>query len=366
MEANINELIAELKEIDFPNVINSSYMPIVDATNLLRQMIEDGGDYEATKETIQAVRDFELSGSYRTGEIASKYGALVNEQAVDNQGKFDLALGKALNYLRDIVNIRPVINEVDSILGSLIWLENGHALILAKNNFEKAGYNAELWKQMDNDIKGTYEIVNSNHESESINSNPLKGLDFNDQKNVQKYYEARDTDFMYLFTRYLPGNSFVLEPLGGRLTMTAERIAQVLTIDAYSEKVSKLIDKLDDIKVTLNYCEQNLSATVAIPKSGECVQMLEILKQLVLAVRDLGDRVLVIYDKFKNCDDDAPYCFMKKLPSLSTVSGYSLDSLNKDDPIKGGTHFADNYKKLCTSLVDYRKKYIRGFGLINF
>ena len=69
-----------------------------------------------------------------------------------------------------------------------------------------------------------------------------------------------------------------------------------------------------------------------------------------------------IHDNFKKRGDDEPYCFMQKLEV--SVSGYRLGELNKDDPIKTGLHMSYNYRKLFESLNDYRKDYIRGFGLI--
>ena len=119
MSTNVNELISELKGLDLPATISGSYLPIVDLVNLIRCMIEDGGDYEATSETLIAVRDNELSSGGRMGLVASQYGSLLNESAVDNQGKFDLELGKALMYLQVRSRNGARINWAQSLVRNL-------------------------------------------------------------------------------------------------------------------------------------------------------------------------------------------------------------------------------------------------------
>lgn len=192
MSTNVNELIAELKEQDLSETISSSYKPLVDLVNLFRMMIEDGGDFESTRVTLEAVRDFEVSTGGKMGQAASQYGSLINETAVDNQGKFDLALGKALMYLKDIVYLQPVLHDVHEILAGLIWLVDGHALIRAKSNFEKAGYNDRIFQQMDDDIMGVYNIVSSRHENECFSSAKYANAEITKDQ-LYDYVSARES-----------------------------------------------------------------------------------------------------------------------------------------------------------------------------
>lgn len=365
MSTNVNELISELKGLDLPATISGSYLPIVDLVNLIRCMIEDGGDYEATSETLIAVRDNELSSGGRMGLVASQYGSLLNESAVDNQGKFDLELGKALMYLRDIVNMQPVLHDAYEIAMGLIWFKNGHALIKAESNFKKAGYSDKIVQQMDDDIMGVYNIVSSRHENESFISAKYANVDITKDQ-VADYVSDRESDFDYLIKKYIPGKSFYLDFSSTNIRMTAERAAEVDTLDKYSEKVSELMDKVADIEISLAACELFFGKEKAIPSSNEGKQVLEQVKAMVLAINDLGKHVLEIYDNFKKRGDDAPYCFMKKLTSIGKVSGYELGNLNSDDPIKTGTHYRDNYIKLAKSLARYLNDYKKGFGRVSY
>ena len=365
MSTNVNELIAEIKELDLSETISSSYKPLVDLVNLFRMMIEDGGDFESTRDTLEAVRDYEVSTGGKMGQAASQYGSLINETAVDNQGKFDLALGKALMYLKDIVYLQPVLHDVHEILAGLIWLVDGHALIRAKSNFEKAGYNDRIFQQMDDDIMGVYNIVSSRHENECFGSAKYANAEITKDQ-LYEYVSARESDFDYLIKKYIPGKSFYVDFTTVNIRMTSERAAEAATLDKYSEKVSGLMDKLADIEITIAACELFFGKEKPIPSSNEGQQVIEQLKALVLVINDLSKHVLEIYDNFKKRGDDAPYCFMKKLPSIGKVSGYELGNLNSDDPIKTGTHFRDNYIKLAKSLCSYANEFKRGFGKVSF
>ena len=268
-------------------------------------------------------------------------------------------------YLRDIVNMQPVLHDAYEIAMGLIWFKNGHALIKAESNFKKAGYSDKIVQQMDDDIMGVYNIVSSRHENESFISAKYANVDITKDQ-VADYVSDRESDFDYLIKKYIPGKSFYLDFSSTNIRMTAERAAEVDTLDKYSEKVSELMDKVADIEISLAACELFFGKEKAIPSSNEGKQVLEQVKAMVLAINDLGKHVLEIYDNFKKRGDDAPYCFMKKLTSIGKVSGYELRNLNSDDPIKTGTHYRDNYIKLAKSLARYLNDYKKGFGRVSY
>lgn len=366
MQIDVNQLMSALKQMDLAGEITYSTKPIIDAIELIKRMTETGLGFEETNETLRSVYEFELAPGGRLGSISSQYGALVGEASAVNQGKFDLASGKALMYLGDIVNIQPVLKAAYDIALGLLWLEDGSALILAKETFDRAGYHYELREYIERDVKGVYAIVSSKHESENEKTNKLPPLDFSKIEDQNTYLKAREFDFAILCTKYLPPNGILLDPCTNNFRFMPDREAQVITLDKYSERICRLMDKIADIEVTLAACELFFAMPKAIPQSKECQVLLDLVKQLVTGINDLGKHTLDIYDKFKKGGDEVPYCFMRKIKAFEEVSGFGLQDLNKDEPIKTGLHLRLNYKIMFTALVEYKKVFMRGFGLFDY
>ena len=366
MEINVNELMMELRQENLAEEIKGSTNPTNDAAALITELTKEGLGFDKTKETLEASRDFELAPGGRLAQISSKYGGLVGNSCAENQGKFDLECGKAMMYLGDIVNILPVLNEAYKIVMGLVWFEDGAALLLAKSNFERVGYTGDLMDKIVGDVKGINKIVNSKHESENEKTKQLPPLDYTKKEDKDVYYKAREYDFGILCVKYLPTNSIIEDPVHGSFRFIANRGAHIITLDQYSERICGLMKKLADIEITLAACELFFAMPKAIPQSNEGIALMNSVKQLVTAIYELGKHTLEVYDNFKKGGDEVPYCFMKKIKAFEEVSGYGLQNLNKDEPIKSGLHLRENYKIMFQALVDYRKDFIRGFGLLDY
>lgn len=365
MEINVNQLMMELKQEDLAAEISGAINPTLDAVTLLTHITETGTKFEETKKTLEAVQ-LELPAGGRLGALSSKYGGLVGNSCAVNQGKFDLDCGKALMYLEDIVNLQPVLRDVQAILTGFIWLENGTKLILAKETFQKAGYHPNLRDYIERDVMGVYKIVSSKHENECEETSKLPPLDYSNPKDKETYCKAREFDFGILLIRYLPFDGIVEDSASNTLRLSYERKTQIITLDQYSEKICGLMKEVADIEITLAACELFFAKEKPIPNSNEGKALVEALKQFVTAIYELGKHTLEIYDNFKKGGKDVPYCFMEKIKAFENVSGFGLQDLNKDEPIKTGLHLRYNYKILFNALVEYRKQFIRGFGLLDY
>ena len=365
MEINVNQLMMELKQEDLAAEISGAINPTLDAVTLLTHITETGTKFEETKETLEAVQ-LELPAGGRLGALSSKYGGLVGNSCAVNQGKFDLDCGKALMYLEDIVNMQSVLRDVQSLLTGLIWLENGTKLILAKETFQRAGYHPDLMELIEKDVLGVYKIVSSKHENENEKTSQLPSLDYSKPEDKEVYYKAREFDFAILCIKYLPLDGITYDQVTNNLRFMYKRKAQVITLDQYSEKICGLMKEVADIEITLAACELFFAKEKPIPNSNEGKALVEALKQFVTAIYELGKHTLEIYDNFKKGGKDVPYCFMEKIKAFENVSGFGLQDLNKDEPIKTGLHLRYNYKILFNALVEYRKQFIRGFGLLDY
>ena len=353
------DVISQLKSLNMDEEIAVINEYVRNACVLVEEMTYDGGDFEKTNVALSALRDGELT-----------QGGRIYNYIRDYEGLF----GKGNNYSIELSSYSKYWNEFNilwafcedlclMLQNQTKWLEYGFDLLKAKSNFEKAGYTKDLFTSINKDLLAVYSFTNRYLSSEAKLSKEVFRDGKTDEEFRKAYDAAREQDYANLFRANLSPESFTYEMSSKRFSMNPKRAAQVDTLDDYTFRVAEIKDCKSDIKNTIDHCDSLLARKTEGITIPSCQELLRLLVSLVTLTQNFAKLCLEIYENFMSGKDEAPYCFMKKLPALNDVHGYELDNLIKEDPTKYGTFYRDTYTKMVESLAEARYDFINCEGI---
>lgn len=359
------EIISQLKSLNMDEEISIVIEAVRNACVLLEEMIDDGGDYEETDLALGLLRDGELSQENgRISIFINDYDVLFGKGSNQSGNSYSYELNSYAKYWNELNQLIVFGIDVGLMLRDQSkWLKFGFDLLKAKSNFEKAGYSKDLFASINKDLWDVYEFTNHYLSDEAIRSKNVFRDGKTDAEFRKAYDEAREADYVDLYKHYLSKESFVYDSGSKRFSMNPKRYAQIDTLDDYTFRVVELRDSKSDVKNTIDHCDSLLSRKIEGITIPSCQELVRMLFSLVNLMKTYASLCSDIYENFMSAKDEAPYCFMKKLPNLSKVSGYQLDNLIKEDPTKYGTFYRDTYNKLVETLAEARYEYINCEGI---
>ncbi len=331
----------------------------------LSRLLSDN-DYVKTKDMLDALMLKDLSPEgwlyafYTTNKDAfSKasgtarpdwYGGLKPEE----KKKYDAGL----RFYGDVKYLLDVGTSLYGLLQGL-RLAEGFRLMRVKDNFDSAGFDEGLYKRVDADVKSVSDFLNRDWDELEKNSYFSKKyledhLSDLPRGELEKGYRAeRLADFQSLVRSWGLLDSFVERP-DGHYAAKAELLAKTGVIDRYTGMISQTAELKEPMQKTLDECKKVLAEDVAEAEKHCATQAAQFLcaafQGLAEAVSGFAEACLQTYVSFKEAKSEAPYCFMKKLSSVSAAKPKYGFAPNTAEPWDSGTYYRDLYTEAAEAL----------------
>jgi hypothetical protein len=241
----------------------------------------------------------------------------------------------------------------------MVPLEEGFRIIRLKDSFEEAGFDEGLYKRVDSELEKISVLLNLSWDElergtemskrfveENIQTLSKKELE-------QKYRKVR----MYEYKQRLK-NLGLLDSFydlsDGHYAAKPYILAVTGVIDNYTARIAQTEGINDKLQATVNACKKAREGAIADAEKNCVTQAARFLcaafDELVKAIADFAEMALEVYVNFKEGNSTAPYCFMKKLSSLSSVKPKYSFSPNVGDPWDSGTYYRDIYTEAADAL----------------
>ena len=334
------------------------------ALQLSRMMADN--DYTKTKEMLLTLMTNDLGADgwmcafYNTNKeafskaVGTDHPAWVNGLLPEEIKAYDAAL----KYYRDIEYLMKVRTSVDQLLRYL-QLAEGFRLLRVKDNFEAAGFDVGFYNRINSDVQKISDFLNRDWDELEKNAHSSKSfLEANSSKlpkrELEKNYGAESIlDFQSMVRSYGLLDSFVELP-DGNYRAKPDLLAKTAVIDRYTYQVTQTADLKDRMQKILDDCKRAKAESIA-EASQKCkIQAAQFLcgafEGLVDAVSTFAEMCLNAYVNFKEGKAEAPYCFMKKLSSMSIVKPKYQFSPDTSEPWVSGTSYEIMYEQAANAL----------------
>ena len=344
----------------------------------LSRMIAEN-DYTKTKDMLDELRTKDLGSEgwlstfYNTNKDAFlKYlsGDAHPEwyDALKPEMKKTYDAGK--KYYRDVKYLVNVGNSVNTLLQSL-RLAEGFKLMRVKENFESAGFSADLYNKVNTDVKRVSDFLHRDWGELERNAHSAKrfleeNLSRLPKGELEKGYRAtRLSDFQGLV--YSSGllDSFT-ERSDGNYGVLPDLLTKASVIDRYTYLVAQTDELKEPMQKTIDACKTILAKDFAEADKNCATQAAQFLcaafQGLIEAVSRFAELSLETYQDFREAKDKAPYCFMRKLSALSAANPIYDFRPNTSEPWDSGTYYKDLYTEAAKALGTQARLFVYDHG----
>ena len=372
---NLDEKTLEW-EISFTNT------HISDFANHLARMVADN-DYE---NTLQMCKNLWLQDLYHDSwiykfhqtnrEYFSKY--MTNhtkptwyaDLPVDKKKAYDTVM----TYYTDTFYLLQIMDVMFDMVTALDPMLNyGFRLQRIKMNFDEANLNETLYEKIGLDMADVSRHLNQSWDSMERDAHRAEiyyrdnaGRSSSKDSLNRGYRQERIKDYQDSIKRCHIYDSIV-DNGNGTFSVKPGVMATMKAIYKYTGKVAQLDDFEDRMKKVNEKCKNLL--TVELPKGLKdcktfaCRGVIAACMSLCEKAQEFCEVSLEMYDKFKEGDDDAPYCFMKTPDTFSSLkSNYSFGLYNWYDPWGTGANYVIMYENAVKSLNDHCRDFVYNHG----
>jgi len=377
-----SEVKYELWENTSKEMFNAELSALNTSVSTLAQQIAgvvEHNDYEETAELRDRLIDGDLgsdgwlarfynanSGTFPDGVRTMSRPSWVDSLPAEKQKTYETAL----SFHQDAKILLDAFAQVELIFRYLP-LEDAFRIQRLKLNFEDVDMNESVYDKVNKDTLAISELINSSWSSLEEKARRSRVL-YQDSHGIlskdafeKEYRRERSRDYQDIVKGYS-----VYERLydrgDGTFSNRSDWIADMKIIDKYTQQVA-IIKNLDTaLEKALNECkgftERDVPAMTKNLKNEYSRHLSAALQNLVEKTTVFASTALEDYKKFRSGDSEAPYCFMKKLPSLSSVkSNYSFDP-SRDEPTQYGTSYYEIYQFGRVSINTHSKEFVYEHG----
>ncbi len=370
-----------LDETSIKNELQRLISKVENVTKLLEKMIFEN-DYSKTEKEYKNLWTTELGPSGFVGAFyavnQTTFGQYKDENSAppwygnlsaDSKKAFDTSH----HYFLDASHLIKPMEEISRVMAKLPLVEAFRFMRITLN-FDEAGYDRALYERIDSDIREVAQFISENWDN--MERHAARSSRFY-QDNVVKlsqsdlgrgYRLERIRDYQAMFESYKASRSFI--PYSdGSYGLRSSVYADMRVIDKYTEQISALDNIEDGVKQAIETCPQIntiLNNTVwKSVKTAHFLALTDALSKLLTGIIDFSEGALNVWNCYKNRDDDAPYCFIKKLPAYSSMKGNYGFTPPGGDPWHDGTSFLKLYEKAAEALSDHSYDFVYRHGHSN-
>ncbi|MBO4870245.1 MAG: hypothetical protein J5585_11095 [Clostridia bacterium] len=293
----------------------------------------------------------------------SFYGTLTPEE----KKQYDMVF----NYHQEALLYENVSDYVAMMLRKLP-LDDSFKLFMIKENFEDAQFNKSFYDKVNADLQSISDRLEQDWYF--FEKRAKRSQDYVDKyagkiskdKFKTGYRKERLKDYLddvknCTFYSNLQSRSdgvFECKPdVYARASAVDDYTYELSRIKGLDEKLQKSIDECVKLRNKDILPAEKYSKTIP----GKSV--FSALDELVKEVQGYLEEALTEYNLFKNCDSNAPYCFMKKLPGYASMSSkYGFSSQPYTDPWDMGTFYINIYSYGRTALEKHCKEFVEEHG----
>ncbi|MBR6332259.1 MAG: hypothetical protein IKR78_03900 [Dehalococcoidales bacterium] len=369
-----------LNEKVMAGALNSLNSRVSACSLQLSRMINEN-DYVKTKDMLDALMMKDLSSEgwlftfYNTNKEAfldytpgKSHPSWYDGLSADMKKTYDVGL----QYYSDVKKLVIIGSSIFMVLRTL-RLADGFKLIRVKDNFESAGFDVSLYKRIDNDVQRISNLLNRDWiELENYTQKSRKYIDDNLSKlpksELEKGYRAeRLAEYSTLFKNSGLAESFVATD-SEHFSPRPDILVKAAVIDEYTTKISQTLEIKDPMQKTINECRQ-ISTEEIVDAEKKCTTqaaqfLCSAFDLLLKAISDFAEMALETYVNFQEAKDEAPYCFMKQLKSMSVVKPKYSFNPSTSDPWENGTYYEDLYIGAAQALGSQARLFAYDHGTI--
>lgn len=334
------------------------------ALQISRMMADN--DYTKTKDMLLALMTKDLSAEgwmcafYNTNKeafseaVGTSHPAWVNGLRPDEIKTYDTAL----KYFLDVQQLLKVRTSVDLLLRNL-KLAEGFRVMRVKDNFEAAGFDVGFYNRVNTDVQRISDFLNRDWDELEKNTHySKKFLEDNlgklpKQELEKRYRVERIADFQSLVRSCGLLDSFVELP-DGHYSAKPDLLAKTAVIDHYTYQVTQTEELKDPMQKIIDDCKRAKAEAIAEADKKCATQAAQFLcaafEGLVDAISGFAEASLEVCVNFKETKAEAPYCFMKKLSSISSVKPRYDFSPDTSEPWVSGTSYEIMYEQAAKAL----------------
>ena len=247
-------------------------------------------------------------------------------------------------------------------------LENAFKFMRYTLNFDEAGYDREMYDKIIGDSLNVAELVNANWKGLEASTPATRRYvdehldDTWNQTVINGYGQARLKDYNFqVEARRL--NEHFISRSDYTYTVNTQWLADMRIIDRYTTLISILPSIEDNMKkVQEDLCKVSdiLNPLYGKIKEGtEAFQVLEALYTLKDKMYEFTVGGLNVFSCYKKRDNDAPYCFVKMLPSFQGGYGFERPST---DPWEVGSNYKGLYEQAARALSQHCSEFCKDRG----
>jgi|GEM_PF-1209302 len=376
--ARASELWENLSDSEVQAEINGLNSRLTAFILQLQRMVNDN-DYEKTAEMCKALYTKDLGpegwlgkfylsnqnsfAQYAGGSARPSWYANLS---ADQKKTYDAVLA----YYGDAAALQDLTGDTWGLLRALPLL-GGFRIMRIKDNFEEAGFTKAVFDKIDADLRAISDQL----------SQDWAAMDRNAERSMMYYDANKDRlpveklSYEYFHERYKDySDNLKKSPIAASLndrgkgvfTVRPDVEARMEVIDTYTTRVSQSDNLEDSMKNILNRTKKILSEDVPAAEKGCTTQAGQFLagafQTLAEAVSDFAEMSLEIYLNFRKGEDVAPYCFMKKLPSLGSAKELYSFTVDRSDPQENGTYFVDLYRSAAKAIGKHCEDFVFHHG----
>lgn len=352
---------ANLDEKSISREINGINSRVTSCVLQLAKMISEN-DYKKTKDMLEALLAKDLVDGWmdhfrdanREFLAFEKRAEMKKNLKPEEQKKYDAAC----KFYEDMYFLLLVGADIYNLI-RMVPLEEGFRIIRLKDNFEEAGFDVDLYNRIDKELERINMLLNyswdqlekSAHGSRAFVDNNLGKFERKEME--KKYREYRMKDYQRFATSHGFMVSFTCTP-DGHFYPKPDILAMTGIIDNYTARIAQTLEIDGRLQATIKECKKAREGAVADAEKNCVTQAGQFLcsafDELIKAIADFAETALDVYTNFKEGKSIAPYCFMKKLSSMSSVQPKYDFMPNTGDPWDSGTYYRDIYTEAALAL----------------
>ncbi|MBQ6036360.1 MAG: hypothetical protein IJL43_03525 [Lachnospiraceae bacterium] len=368
--------------------VNKEFLKLGDSlTGLaaeLEKLAKDASNFDKAKETLEKVRDKDLSSSgwlsSFISENTSAFPGLNGNGSKkasrpdwyymlmpDKKKKYD----DILDFMDDAIKIQSFFRPFVKVLSG-IPLKDTFRIFAIIRNMKSRGW-----------TEGEYQLINK--DIESVNELLKQGFGTLNSKAVlsERYYQAhisqmdspkikegylkqRQEDYLNIIKQYEIYKSLRYKG-NGRYYIYGDRAASAKTLDAYMGKIvmgKDLGDRLNTVLANADNLQKSLMANIVLHTSAGQALHRDLLKSLVTIQYHLicsNEE----FTKFRKGDSEAPYCYMKCPKAAEQAAGYFGFAPAWGDSWDKGTGYYEIYRKILFAIMEQSRDFTYVHGRVH-
>ena len=272
---------------------------------------------------------------------------------------------------RYYIDLAKLIKPIE-LLGRLMMgmqLKDSFQFMRTTLNFDEAGYDRDVFLDIREDCRNISTLLNRNWVS--LENDAIAARNYVDQHRddnwtnnvIKEYGQARLRDYRAEMGTYKITKHFTCND-NCKVTVNPAWATDMSVIDRYTIKISCLPNIEDNMKKTqeqIAKVSEALSPLYYNIKSSEAITLMDALYKLKDTIYDYTVGGLNVWTCYKNRDDDAPYCFVKPMPTFQGAFGFEPIT---EDPWHSGTFYASLYRKAAEALSYQCEDFVKNRGVL--